>query len=110
MCRPLKNASDVKALKDWLSEVYGNLAMVNYPYPTSFLAPLPGYPVREFCKKFQNISANGKDLLKQLHESISVYFNYTGKEKCLNFDTTSQSLGAEVWDYQVSFQRIIVSV
>lgn len=24
--------------------------MVNYPYETSFLADLPAYPVREFCR------------------------------------------------------------
>lgn len=29
--------------------MYGNLAMVNYPYETSFSAPLPSDPVLQFC-------------------------------------------------------------
>lgn len=34
---------------EYLTDVYGNLAMVNYPYETSFLAPLPPNPVTQFC-------------------------------------------------------------
>lgn len=45
LCTAIKNASDVQALKDWLTDVYSNLAMVNYPYPTNFLIELPGNPV-----------------------------------------------------------------
>lgn len=40
----------VFACIDYLNDVYGNLAMVNYPYETQFLAALPAYPVREFCR------------------------------------------------------------
>lgn len=45
LCEPLKTVQHVKALKDFLQEVYINLAMVNYPYEANFLAPLPGNPI-----------------------------------------------------------------
>lgn len=102
LCHPLKNKTDVDALKDWLADVYGTLAMLNYPYGTDFLTKLPGHPVREFCKSLQNVTSTGKDLLKELHKSVSVYFNYTGDQKCLNYYSISPTLGADMWDYQVS--------
>lgn len=46
LCSPLKNDDDVLKLKQWASEVYVNLAMINYPYAANFLSPLPGYPIK----------------------------------------------------------------
>lgn len=46
LCSPLKNNDDVVQLKAWVSELYVNLAMINYPYPANFLTPLPGYPIK----------------------------------------------------------------
>ncbi len=46
LCQPLKNKTDVKNLKDYLTNVWTNLAMVDYPYPANFLAPLPAYPIK----------------------------------------------------------------
>lgn len=46
LCSPLKDSSDVSSLTDWISEVYVDLAMINYPYPANFLTPLPGYPIK----------------------------------------------------------------
>lgn len=46
MCVPLSTDGDVIKLKDWISELLVNLAMVNYPYPANFLAPLPGNPIK----------------------------------------------------------------
>jgi lysosomal Pro-X carboxypeptidase len=45
LCKPLKTADDVKELKSWLSDVYTNLAMINYPYPSNFLVPVPANPI-----------------------------------------------------------------
>lgn len=42
--RKLKRTKD---LSDWLDSAYSYLAMANYPYPTSFLMPLPGNPIKE---------------------------------------------------------------
>lgn len=48
LCEPLKNYKD---LEDYLIDSYSNLAMANYPYEADFLAPMPGYPVREVCSR-----------------------------------------------------------
>ncbi|OBS78164.1 hypothetical protein A6R68_19443, partial [Neotoma lepida] len=45
LCNSL-NSKDIQRLKDWLSETWVNLAMVNYPYPANFLKPLPSWPVK----------------------------------------------------------------
>ena len=44
---PASPLSDVDDLINWLADAYGSLAMVDYPIPTSFLMPLPAYPIRE---------------------------------------------------------------
>lgn len=76
--------------------------MVNYPYPTNFLANLPGYPIREACKPLTNSSLSGKALLTALKNGLSVYTNYTGSTKCLDIgESTSSSIGELGWDFQV---------
>lgn len=50
------------SMADYLSDVYGNMAMANYPYENSFLAPLPAYPVTQFCS-YLNESLNDTQLI-----------------------------------------------
>ena len=46
LCQPVFNTTeDVATLKGFLSDLWTNVAMMDYPYPTSFLMPLPGNPV-----------------------------------------------------------------
>lgn len=42
-----RELTSVQGLSDWLDSAYSYLAMVNYPYPSNFLMPLPGHPIRE---------------------------------------------------------------
>lgn len=109
LCKPLSSSDEVTKLTDWLNDVYSDLAMVNYPYATSFLAPLPAYPVREFCTRMGNLTT-GKAVLEHLANALSIYTNFTGQTKCLDINETSSNVVASVWDYQVgssSLKQII---
>ena len=39
----------VDHLIGWVKNSFASLAMVDYPYPASFLAPLPAYPINVSC-------------------------------------------------------------
>lgn len=105
LCKALSTDADTQALIDWLTEIYGNLAMVNYPYPTDFLAPLPGYPVREVCNHLNNMTLQEKDLVRAVFNAVSVYTNYTGKIKCNNVLQATPGLDANMWNFQVTQRK-----
>jgi lysosomal Pro-X carboxypeptidase len=44
-CKPFKQENGV-VLKGYLTDLWTNVAMMNYPYSTSFLMPLPPNPVK----------------------------------------------------------------
>ncbi|XP_014479720.1 PREDICTED: lysosomal Pro-X carboxypeptidase isoform X2 [Dinoponera quadriceps] len=107
LCEPLKTAEHVETLKDFLQEVYTDLAMVNYPYETDFLTPLPGHPINVFCRHLTNSSLTGKPLLSALHGAISIYTNYTGKATCMSIKDAEPGLDAQGWDYQACTEMVM---
>lgn len=93
----------ISANTDYLTDVYGNLAMANYPYASEFLAPLPAFPVAAFCSHLADVKPNDTQLIDSLAVALGVYANYTGKVRCL--DVTSaydDNMGDAQWNFQVS--------
>ncbi|KAG5879017.1 hypothetical protein JTB14_009658 [Gonioctena quinquepunctata] len=108
LCSPLKTNDDVDILLDWLSEVYVNLAMLNYPYPTNFLTQLPANPVRAFCSKINSYDyKDNVGLLRALSHAVGVYTNYTGTTKCIDINSTSADLGELGWNFQSCTEMIM---
>lgn len=72
--------------------------MVNYPYPSDFIMPLPGHPIREVCRKIDGspVEAN---IVERIFEGISVFYNYTGKVDCFQLDDDPH--GMDGWNWQV---------
>jgi len=54
-CKPLAKSSDLDDLYNHLMNGFSYMAMTDYPYPTSFLNPMPGNPVQAACDKIKAI-------------------------------------------------------
>jgi len=106
LCQPFTDRRNVSLLKDYLNEMWTNIAMMDYPYPTSFLVPLPGNPVNAVCDKLTKLYNNDTDLLTSIFAATSVYFNYTGNAKCLNLAETDD-IGADMWNYQACSEMVM---
>lgn len=48
-CSPITKAGDIDNLYNHLQNGYAYMAMTNYPYPSSFLQPMPAWPVNAAC-------------------------------------------------------------
>jgi lysosomal Pro-X carboxypeptidase len=85
LCHPLRTVTE---LKNWLFDMYANIAMVDYPYPTSFLADLPAFPARVFCANVTSSSMKeidtDEETIKRIVRGVNVFFNYTGQTECFN--------------------------
>jgi lysosomal Pro-X carboxypeptidase len=101
LCKKLKKVED---LSDWLDSAYSYLAMTNYPYPTEFLMPLPGNPVKEVCKKIDS-GRNGTSILERIFLGASVYYNYTGSVGC--FDLDDDPHGMNGWNWQACTEMVM---
>ena len=49
LCSTPEDAEDIDRVVDWVNGGLGTMAMVNYPYPASFVADLPANPVNASC-------------------------------------------------------------
>lgn len=101
LCRELKS---IEELSNWWDSAYTSLAMANYPYPTEFLMPLPGNPIKEVCKKIDSCP-DGTSVLERIFEGLSIYYNYTGAADCFNLDDDPH--GEDGWNWQACTEMVM---
>lgn len=105
LCKPLTSMNDYHHLLGWIRNAFTYLAMMDYPYPTSFMGNLPGYPVKVAC----GMILNNTDAVKGLYQASEIFYNSTGR-LCFDIwadfiecaDPTGCGLGfnSRAWDYQ----------
>ena len=114
----LENAEDITTLKLHLQAALEYMAMTDYPYGTSFLNPMPGWPVKAGCDEFSAIAKTGDEtsLLQGLLAISNIYYNFTGQAPttCLNSTLCGSdpnggldSNGYDGWDFQECTEIII---
>eukprot|EP00105_Crassostrea_gigas_P020096 XP_011438787.1 PREDICTED: lysosomal Pro-X carboxypeptidase-like [Crassostrea gigas] len=109
LCKPLKSADDVTTLKNWIVSALVYLAMVDYPYPSKFLAPLPAWPVKETCRPILT-PLNGDNLIIGMAKAMNVFYNYTGSTSCFDIGSGDiPNLGISGWDYQSCTEMVAPS-
>lgn len=89
----------MNALSNWINTAFTYMAMTDYPYPTNFLMPLPGWPVKAACQPVINRGA--VDLLGSVADAAGVYYNTSGSLTCFDILNTDISPGlGDAWNYQ----------
>lgn len=108
-------ADDISFLKSFIKEAFESMAMVNYPYPTNFLAPLPEWPVKAACRFFNSSEARlDEELASDLYAFVNLYYNYTGTKPtlCANpkncEDSAFSALGDPLgWPWQACTEMVM---
>jgi lysosomal Pro-X carboxypeptidase len=108
-CAPLRNVSDVTgALFGWVEGALQYMAMADYPYFSTFLNPMPGYPVNVSCANF-TANMSDSDLLHALLGVMQVFYNFTGAvPNCFDVALSEPStLPADGWNYQSCTEMVM---
>lgn len=105
LCSAPTSAQQVRHIMLWLRGAFITLGMCDYPYPTNFLAPLPGYPVRTACHSLLGAPsplAGLRSVMQLVYGATMRCFNPSAEFiECA--DITGCGLGdaATAWDFQV---------
>ena len=61
LCKPLKSFNDIPLLMQYLNDGFSYMAMLNYPYPTSFLKNLTSWPANSSCIPLDAVNTKSGD-------------------------------------------------
>jgi pimeloyl-ACP methyl ester carboxylesterase len=112
-CSPAPSLAEKYAF--YAKGAISSLAMINYPYPCSFISPLPAHPVTQGC---QNIVLQpALSPLEKIQGLVNLYVNNTGDLTCLDVAAElvgrpssllgSTDLGVTSWNYQACTELIL---
>ncbi len=87
------------------------MAMVNYPYASSFIGSLPANPVNVACAAgMQNPFNPDEDQVNGLYKITNVFYNSSGDFKCYDIvsnPSESNDLDSDGWNYQVCNEMVM---
>jgi lysosomal Pro-X carboxypeptidase len=61
LCTPIKKYTDISLLMDYINTGYSYMAMINYPYPTSFLKNVTAWPANSSCIPLDSVTTSSSD-------------------------------------------------
>jgi len=107
-CTPVE---EVSMLKMYIESGLGTIAMINYPYPTDFLAPVPAWPIRVMCGYMNtDLRSDETALLTAVKNAINVYYNGSGDLDCYDISSGGEDdgdLSYSGWYYQTCTEMTI---
>jgi lysosomal Pro-X carboxypeptidase len=115
LCTPLSGVADLQNyLFPWVADALVSMAMGDYPYPTTFLGPLPANPVNASCAFFQD-SSSGEQIVASLAQLMGLYGNYSGEAGPCNdigngdgsAQLQSQVQQIDAWGYQTCCEMVM---
>lgn len=75
-------AAEMQSLIDTLESSLGTMAMVDYPYPTNFVEPLPAWPVTYSCTQakdaYEAKEGDKYQALYAIQAAGATFYNYAG--------------------------------
>ena len=94
---------------------FSYMAMTNYPYSSSFLNPMPAWPVNVSCKYFDgpseveqeterlgSLSPREQQVFTAILKAVNVYFNNDSPNpNCTDFDDTDGTGGLDAFGWNV---------
>jgi dipeptidyl-peptidase II len=115
LCKPL-TADRVTHLLLWARNAFTTLGMMDYPYPTNFLCPLPAWPIKTSCSRL--LAAPG---IEGLRDAVALTYNNTSAkptQTCFDIDTEfiecadqtgcGLDYNSWAWDYQVCTEIVLL--
>lgn len=113
-CQAPETPADVQQLIGTVYDGLQAMVQVNYPYATSFEAPLPAWPNTQACAAAKTFPPN-EDVglaatfnvtnIMAIQRAYDVFANYSGKVSCINFDGSPNGTVPNInsvfgWDVQ----------